>query len=285
MTSSAIRSGPLSEQLSDRVAFVTGAGRGIGKGIAEVLASRGAAVALVDLEEAAATEGVQAIDSEGGSSIAIGGDVTDQGSMHAAVEIAVARLGRIDICVANAGVIGAPGYEEGRATVEEDWDATFEVNVKGLVHTAEAVIPHMQERGSGRIINIASHGGRTPGFSRSPLGPATVPYSVSKAAALQWTWHLALRLVRYNITVNAVCPGSLWTPMWEQIAQSIKRSDASQADRTPHEIFLHAIKERTPLGREQTPEDIGRAVAFLASDDARVITGQALNVNGGAVMN
>ena len=108
---------------------------------------------------------------------------------------------------------------------------------------------------------------------------------VSKAAAIQWTHWLAMSLGQFNINVNAVCPGRLWTPMWQAIAQNHKELNPDLADMDPREIFEMQIKGTMPLGREQTPEDIGKAVAFLASDDASEITGQALNVNGGAIMN
>ena len=272
-------------QLRDRIALVTGAGRGIGQGIATVLAFRGATVVLADIDEASAVAAAEEIAGAGGTAMAVRGDVTDQQSMNEAAAETVSRFGRIDVCVANAGVIGAPGFEERQDYVEEDWDATYAVNVKGLVHTADAVVPHMKERKSGRIVNIASHGGRAPRLGVRSLGGGIAPYSVSKAAAIQWTWTLALRLGEYKITVNVVCPGTLWTPMWEKIALVQKAADPALKDLSPREIFLQSVRERTPLGREQTPEHIGRAVAFFASDDARVITGQALNVNGGAVMN
>ena len=102
---------------------------------------------------------------------------------------------------------------------------------------------------------------------------------------IQWTHLLAIELAAYNINVNAVCPGVLWTPMWETIAENRKANDPALAEFTLREIFEQSIKDRMPMGREQTPRDIGKAVAFLASDDASEITGQALNVNGGAIMN
>jgi NAD(P)-dependent dehydrogenase (short-subunit alcohol dehydrogenase family) len=117
------------------------------------------------------------------------------------------------------------------------------------------------------------------------LGNVQAPYSVSKAAVIQWTHLLAIELAPNNITVNAVCPGTLWTPMWEAIAENRKTADPELAEFSGREVFEQSIRDRMPMGREQTPRDIGKAVAFLASDDASEITGQALNVNGGAVMN
>ena len=136
----------------------------------------------------------------------------------------------------------------------------------------------MQERRCGKIVNIASHAGRGGGSG----GGA---YGASKAAVIHLTQSYALDLAPYNINVNVVCPGTIWTPMWERIAVRAKRNNPEQQHLTPREIFDAAIAERCPLGREQTPEDIGKAVAFFASDDAINITGQSLNVNGGTRMN
>jgi NAD(P)-dependent dehydrogenase (short-subunit alcohol dehydrogenase family) len=274
---------PLSAQLAGKAALVTGAGRGIGRGIALVLAERGAAVCVSDLDakacDAVAAEIVQA----GGKAVAAAADVTDTPSLKHAAETAIKRLGKIDILVGNAGVIGARGFESRARYNEDDWDLTFNVNVKGLVHAADAVIPHMKERRSGRIVNISSQGGRAPRGVRLVASTIT-PYLVSKAAAIQFTHALAIELASYNITVNAVCPGLLWTPMFEKIAQQNIALDPALKGKSPAEAFDISVKARVPLGRPQTPEDVGRAVAFLASDDASEITGQALNVNGGAVM-
>jgi NAD(P)-dependent dehydrogenase (short-subunit alcohol dehydrogenase family) len=144
----------------------------------------------------------------------------------------------------------------------------------------------MKERRHGKIVNIASHGGRAPRGVKDPgRGTIQMPYSVSKAAAIQWTHQLAIELGPFNINVNAVCPGRLWTPMWEAIALNHKAQNPEFEDLSAREIFDANIKANMPLGRSQTPEDIGRAVAFFASEDASEITGQALNVNGGAIMN
>lgn len=270
-------------QLEGRVALVTGAAQGIGRGIALVLGGRGAVVAVLDLNAEGAEAVAGEIEAAGGRAFGLGCDVTDAESMKAVAGEVVRREGRIDICVANAGVVGAQGYE-GRATYSaEDWDLTFDVNVKGLVNAIDAVAPHMKERRSGKIVTIASHAGRTP-HGAVVHHEAMFPYVVSKAAAIQLTHLMATRLAPYNVNVNAVCPGLLWTPMWERIARSQQRANPELRGLTPREVFDRGVKLRTPLGRPQTPEDIGRAVAFLASDDASEITGQALNVNGGAVM-
>lgn len=266
--------------------MVTGAGRGIGVGIAGVLVSRGAAVAVCDLNGAAAQETADAINAGGGRAIGGAVDVTDPSSLEHFAGRTISELGPIDICVPNAGVIGDRDFAERKEFTKQDWDLTFNVNVLGLSNTTEAVKEHMMDRQQGRIVVIASHGGRKPrGIGDKGRGNSQQPYLVSKAAAIQFTHLLAMELGQYNINVNAVCPGRLWTPMWEAIAINHKALNPDYAEMTPYEIFIDQIKTTMPLGRPQTPEDIGKTVAFLASDDASEITGQAINVNGGAAFN
>ena len=274
----------LSKQLAGRVAIVTGGASGIGRGICEVLAARGAYVGGVDLDGGAAGVAAKELSENAAGAEGFGADVTDRASLDDVVERVIASHGQIDICVANAGVIGGPDFTERRDYNDGDWEATQSVNLRGVVNTDDAVKAHMIERGAGRIVNIASHSGRAPRGAPGGLGDIQIPYSVSKAGVIHWTMHLALHLGEHGITVNAVCPGTLWTPMWQRIAEMRSQFDQTVADLTSREIFDQRIAANVPLGRPQTPEDIGNAVAFLASDDARVITGQALNVNGGAMM-
>jgi meso-butanediol dehydrogenase/(S,S)-butanediol dehydrogenase/diacetyl reductase len=270
-------------QLQDKVAFITGAGRGIGVGIANVLVERGAAVAVCDLDGETAQETAGAINAAGGTAIAGAVDVTDPDSLDHFADRTISELGGIDICVPNAGVIGGRGFSDRVDFNKQDWDMTFAVNVQGMTNTTDAVKEHMKEREQGKIVIIASHGGRKPqGVGDKGRGNAQHPYLVSKAAAIQYTHLLAQELGGYSINVNAVCPGRLWTAMWEAIAINHKGLNPAFAELTPYEIFIDQIKATMPLGRPQTPEDIGKAVAFLASDDSSEITGQALNVNGGA---
>ena len=275
-----------SDQLSGKVAVITGAGRGIGRGIALVLASRGAAVSVSDIDGEAAASVAEEIEAAGGRSLSAAVDVTQPTSIRVWIDTTIAGLGQVDICVPNAGVIGAAGFSDRKDYNDDDWRLTWGINVQGMVNTADAVTPHMKERQYGKIINIASHGGREPRGAPEPgRGSIQAPYSVSKAAAIQWTHMLAIEMGPFNINVNAVCPGTLWTPMWEKIALNHKALNPEVAGLSAREIFDRNVKVRMPLGREQTPEDIGKAVAFFASEDASEITGQALNVNGGAIMN
>lgn len=265
-------------QLKNIVALVTGGASGIGKGVSELFASRGASIAVADLNLDGAEQTVQEILKHGNKAKAFQVDVTNSTQLKAVVDEAVAYFGHIDVLVNAAGVIGAPGFEDTTGSREIDWDMTFDVNVKGTVLTSEAVAEHMKTRRSGKIINIASHAAR----GGSAGGGA---YGASKAAVVHLTQSFALQLAPDNINVNVLCPGTLWTPMWEQIAERRLRNDPTAAHMTGRQVFDEAIAERCPLGREQTPEDIGKAAAFFASDDAINITGQSLNVNGGIRMN
>ncbi len=268
--------------LSNAAALVTGGASGIGRGISGVLAARGAAVAVCDLDEAGAARAAAEIEAGGGRAVAAAADVTDRASIAAAAERAIAELGRVDILVNNAGVVGAPGWAEREGVTQDDWDLALGVNLRGTVNATEALEAHMTGRGSGSIVNIASIAGRLG----NPDRPA---YNASKAAVISYTRSAALRLAPSGVTVNCVCPGMIWTPMWERIASRqfehgshVFARDAGESG--PRALFDRLIEATTPLGRPQTPEDVGNAVAFLCSEQARNITGQSLNVDGGRVM-
>ncbi len=264
--------------VSGKVALVTGGGRGIGRAIATVLAKNGADLAVADINSEDAAGVASEIEEMERGAIATSLDVTEQASVDKMVADVLERLGRIDILVNNAGVVGAPGWEQREALNEEDWDLVFSVNLKGVARVANAVSPHMKQRRYGKIVNIASVAGR--------LGsPTSQSYSASKAGVINLTQTLALELAPFGINVNAICPGLLWTPMWKRIATHRLGLPGAVEGMTEREEFDQAVEDRIPLGREQTPEDVGHAVAFLASDYARNITGQALNVSGGSHLN
>ncbi len=264
--------------LTGQVAVVTGGASGIGRGICMVLAEGGADIAVADMDPPGAEAAASEVGAKGRESMASIVDVTDPASIDRMVADVIARFGKIDILVNNAGVGGAPGWYEHQGSRIEDWDYTFQVNVRGVALAAEAVASHMMERRSGKIINIASIAGRQG-------GAGFAHYSTSKAGVISLTQGLALRLAPYNINVNAICPGLLWTPLWERLAERNRSGDPSLAGLSPRQVFEHRVEASIPLKREQTPEDIGRLAAFLASEDSRNITGQAINVDGGARMN
>jgi NAD(P)-dependent dehydrogenase (short-subunit alcohol dehydrogenase family) len=267
--------------LSGRVAIVTGGGSGIGEGICQVLAQQGAAIAVADLLIERAQAVADAVTAAGGKAGAFAVDVTSRDSCAALVAAVIAGFGGIHILVNNAGVVGAPGWEERDRPDDNDWDITHAVNLRGVVNVSEVVAEHMKARGAGKVINIASIAGRQGG-AQNP------PYNVSKAGVISWTQAQAEELAPFAINVNAICPGSLWTPLYARLIERNVRlgySPPLAPGETPEDAFRKRVESRTPLRRPQTPEDVGKLAAFLASDDARNITGQAINLDGGTRMN
>ncbi|MBI5946688.1 MAG: glucose 1-dehydrogenase [Chloroflexi bacterium] len=262
-------------KLDNRVAIVTGGGRGIGRGISLVLAREGASIVLADIDRVNAPQTAQEIRDLGRQAIVVHTDVTNPDSAEAAVQEAVSHFGRVDILVNNAGVVGQ--HVGGGNITLDDWDACYQVNLKGIWIMSRAMVPHFKEKGGGKIVNIASIAGRKG-------GPGLAHYCASKAGAISVTQSLARDLGPGNINVNAVCPGLLWTDMWRQLEAMIGGDETPEVvDR--RQVFDAFLSTNCPLRREQTPEDIGMAVAFLASEEAKNITGQALNVDGGIELN
>ena len=248
-------------ELQDRVAIVTGAGSGIGRGIARVLARERAELVLTDVNEDAAREVVR---ETGGS--ALRHDVTSWDDCVGVVDETIARHGREDVLVNNAGVSKSVPFHE---LDEREWDRVNDVNAKGVFLCCRAVVPHMIERRSGRIINVSSMVGKE-------AIPYFVHYCASKFAVIGLTQGLAKELAAHDINVNAVCPGVVRTALWEPLLDQLATTKNVTRDEAWQE-FVDGI----PLGRPQEPEDIGEVVAFLASDRSRNMTGQGINVTGG----
>ncbi len=265
--------------LKGRVALITGAGGGIGRGIARCLAEEGVHLALADISKSGAEAAAEEIRKFDVNIIPYVLDVTDKSQCADIVDATNNEMGSLDIVVNNAGVIGGADFRLGMPLSdinEDDWDDTYNVNVKGVFLLCQASLEKMKGKGWGRIINISSRAGRD--------GRETIPhYSASKAAVIIFTQALAREVARAGITVNAVCPGLIWSAMWEQLAGQFRKKFPIFKGKTAREVFEHFV-EQTPMGVEQSTEDIGRAVAFLASDDAKTITGQAILVDSGAVM-
>ena len=260
-----------------QVAVVTGGASGIGRAIALKLADKGAAVMIADINEEAAQTTAAEIEEISGNSASFMTDVTNVAACEGLAQATIDSIGPVDILVNNAGIAGSVGWQFRSHSTEDDWKQTYQVNVIGMSNVTSAFRPQMTARRSGRIVNLASVAGRE--------GRPSLPhYSASKAAVISLTQSTALELARFNITVNAICPGLLWTPMWEQVGVRYAKDIPAYEGMTARQVFDTMIAEKIPMQKEQTPEDVADTVAFFVSDDARNITGQALNVDGGFFM-
>lgn len=249
-------------KLNNKVAIVTGAAQGIGLGIARVFVAEGASVILSDVNDAvglAATAELQA-----GERVAyLHADVTREDDVRQLVAAAVERFGRLNIVVNNAGVVAVQTVEESSV---EDWDRVMAINVRAIFLTTKHALPHLRAAGGGSILNVAS-------VSSFVSQQGTPAYCASKGAALMLTKSLALDYGPERIRVNCICPGITDTPML--------RYHARHAD--DPEAHLRRRLERVPMGAMLYPEDMGRAAAFLCSDEAAGITGSSLVIDGGYI--
>ena len=249
--------------LPGRVALVTASSRGIGRGIALMLARAGARVVVTWASDRAAGEATaRDVEAAGGEALLAHCDVTDSAEVDAVVAQAEARWGRIDILVSNAGVGTAKPMTE---TSDAEYARVFDLNVRGYVALARAALPGMKARRAGRVIAISSVTGRSGKAFRSP----TPTSAGCKAALIGYTKGLARECAPFGITVNCVCPG--WIDWGDKHAAA------------PAEVRAQALRE-IALGRTGTPEDVAGAVAWLASDLASYVTGATIDVNGGLYM-
>ena len=256
--------------LDGKVALVTGAGAGIGRAIALALAKEGATLAAADIDLAAAQK--TATDAAGNKGLAIEADCGDVASIDAMVARAVKELGHIDIIVNNAGVTRFAYIMD---LTEADWDRIHRVNAKGVFFCLQRAAKEMiAQKSGGRIINIASISGR--GYA----GASNAAYAASKGAVIALTKMAAQQLGRYDINVNAICPGVTRTELGQ-------RNAATRAEQRGVSIEeLQQEQERgIPIGRANTPDDIAAMAVFLASPGARNVTAQCYNVDGGLVPN
>ncbi|MEM7018972.1 MAG: SDR family oxidoreductase [Pseudomonadota bacterium] len=280
-------------KLTDQVAIVSAAGRGIGKGIAKALAEEGATVVVNSYGEETTQSTVDEITNSGGKAIGMPGDITDPHKILEVVSATIEKYGKIDILVNNVGAgpkefDAKPDHPLGN--IELTWNALYKQNLLPVVLMSEAVIPHMTERKSGKIIHISSIAG-VGSFSPKMLTNFVHPsYNAMKAALISYTQTQADLHGANNINVNAVCPGIVYTDAWkgnaERAVKHIPEFKGMDARKWFEGIFQDDypdIFDRTPLKREQTVEDIGNAVKFLVSDDSMNITGQTLMVDGGMV--
>lgn len=245
------------ERFEGHVALVTGAGGGIGAAICERLASEGAQVAVCDLQQELADGVAEELRARGLRATAHVIDITDAEACRRLVQEVIDEHGRIDVLVNNAGINRRGAILE---ISEEDWDATFAVNLDAIFHLCRAVLPHMIDAGGGAIVNTASQWGLYP-------APNHVAYNVSKAGVVALTQNLARDYAPHQIRVNAVCPGEIRTPMLES---GLARSGRTVAD----------LDKLVPLGRIGRPEEVAALVAFLASEEAPYICGAAVEITG-----
>lgn len=252
----------ISLRFDGKVAFVTGAGRGIGRVLVERLAQAGAKVGVGDLVPERAQAVVDAIAAAGGQAIALPADVGDEAQVRAAVDRLHQEWGRVDILVNGAGSYGA-AFRRTHETPVEEWDQVFASNVRGTFLCAKFVIPHMVAAGGGRIINVASNAGR----SVSPLLGCS--YTAAKTAVIGITRHLSREYAKDGILVNTIAPGPVRS---ERVAGLIEEKSAAE------------LAAQIPIGRLAEPEDIVDVILFLASDAARFMTGSIVDVSGGLVL-
>jgi 2-dehydro-3-deoxy-L-rhamnonate dehydrogenase (NAD+) len=243
-------------ELTNRVAIVTGAGRGIGEAVAVRLAGAGAHVAIVDLDEKLAEAVAGRVRALGRKSVAIRCDVSIASSVAEMRDRVLSQLGSIEILVNNAGIAGknAPLME----VSEQDWDLVMNVDLKSVYLCCRAVLPYMIEHKYGKILNVASVAGKEG-------NPNLAAYSTAKAGVIGFTKALAKEVVQSGIYVNCVSPAVIKTPILDQV--------------TPEQIQY--MVSRIPMGRPGLPEEVAAVIHFLVSDDSSFVTGQCYDVSGG----
>jgi 3-oxoacyl-[acyl-carrier protein] reductase len=249
----------VSERMSHKVVIVTGGAKGIGRGIARVFASEGATVVVADLDEHAGRATAADLGRTGGAADFVLVDVTNQASCQAAVAAVTEKYGCVDILISNAGIYPQAFLHE---LTEAKWDEIFQINVKGMLFMVTAVLPHMRRRQSGRIVLTSSVTGPVTGY------PGWSHYGATKAAMLGFMRSAAIEVATDGVTINAVLPGNIMTEGMEGMGQD----------------YIDALAASIPMKRLGEPEDVGYAALFLASSEAKYITGQTVIVDGGQVL-
>ncbi|MGV9803864.1 SDR family NAD(P)-dependent oxidoreductase [Mycobacterium sp. NPDC003449] len=243
-----------------RTAIVTGAARGIGHAIAGAFARHGATVVVADLDGEAAERAAAQLAAVGGEVRGRAADVSDSRDVHSLIDFARSLLGRVDILVNNAATTTTETIEH---TDEEAWRRVVDVNLTGPFLCSKAVLPHMRKQHYGKVVNIASVAAKRISFNSG------ASYTASKAGLVAFTRHLAYEAAPDGINVNAVCPGPVITPMLEKVSD--------------RETLAHR-RRQIPAGRISGPDDQADVVLYLASDAAAMIHGQAVDVDGGALL-
>jgi NAD(P)-dependent dehydrogenase (short-subunit alcohol dehydrogenase family) len=254
----AVRSSPM--RFDGRTAVITGAARGIGRAVAAGFAAGGATVVVADMDEAAAAAAAKEITAEGGLATSFGVDVTNSAQVNALIDHAMDTGGSVDILVNNAAITTTQVIEE---TDDDAWRRVLDVNLTGPFLCAKSALPHMRAQQYGKIVNVASVAAKRISFN------AGASYTASKAGLVAFTRHLAYEAAPDGINVNAVCPGPVLTPMLAAMADKQTLQDRAKS---------------VPRGRLGTPEDQTEVVLYLASDHASMVCGQAVDVDGGALL-
>jgi 2-hydroxycyclohexanecarboxyl-CoA dehydrogenase len=253
-------------RLKDKVAIITGAGRGMGRSDALLFAKEGAKVVVNDINFENATAVVKEITDAGGQAFAYKADLTKPEEVEKLVEESIKRYGKIDILVSNAG------WDELRPFLNTDinfWNKILDLNLKGHMYCIKVVLPHMVKQNYGKIVTIGSDAGR--------LGnPMEAPYSAAKGGVIAFTKTIAREFGRYNITANCICPGITETPLAQEMISAIPEKEKALK-------MMETVKMMTPLRRLAKPEDIAYAALYFASDESNFVTGQTLSVSGGLV--
>ncbi|MFJ3212586.1 SDR family NAD(P)-dependent oxidoreductase [Streptomyces flaveolus] len=256
--------------LSGKVAVVTGAAGGVGRGCAEILAAAGAYVVAADVKDATGT--TEIVKARGGDGEAVLLDVTDKGAFDALAADVAVRKGSLDVLVNNAGIQRRSTALEFPA---EDIDAIVEVNFKGVLFGCQAAGRIMLEQGSGSIVNIASEAIDRP-------APQILAYAGTKAAVRQMTRNFAIEWGSAGVRVNTVAPGWMLTPLTKQL--NVADVEGAATDEEALRTRMESRAAMSPMGRTGTPADVAYAVLYLASDASSWVTGQAIRLNGGASM-
>lgn len=253
----------------NKIALVTGGGSGLGEGISQQLAQEGAKVVVTDINLTGAKRVAEEIVKSGGEALALQLDVTNSQSIQEVGQVVKEKFGLIDYWVNNAGISKiTPFFDH----TEELWDQTLNINLKGQFLCCKEAITQMLEKGQGSIVNMSSQSGK--------IGTSNYQaYCASKFGVIGLTQSLSAEFASQGIRVNSVCPGVIYTPMWDQ-----QKIDYGKKRNLEPDEVMDYFKNKIPAKRLGTVEDIAKAVCFLLSDDADYITGQALNLNGGDSM-